>query len=172
MSQQLVGNVGLFYASYRLSRLGWNVLPTMRNAKGVDVLMYSQDGRRRLTIQVKSLSKREAVALGGKLSHYSLADFWIVCRHVLSGNPECFILTAHEVGALARKNVNGKGEVSYWLEPPQYEAAEYRERWDRIGSGADDTNSPASLDDLLASVTDQNLHDEVDLGAPVGREGW
>ncbi len=29
---QVVGNVGLFYVCYKLSRLGWNVMPTARNA--------------------------------------------------------------------------------------------------------------------------------------------
>jgi antitoxin MazE len=28
------------------------------------------------------------------------------------------------------------------------------------------------LDDLLAGVTDANLHGEVETGAPVGREAW
>jgi antitoxin MazE len=29
-----------------------------------------------------------------------------------------------------------------------------------------------SLEDLLAQVTDENLHAEVDIGSPVGRESW
>lgn len=29
-----------------------------------------------------------------------------------------------------------------------------------------------SLEELLARVTDENLHDEVDAGPPVGREIW
>jgi len=29
-----------------------------------------------------------------------------------------------------------------------------------------------TLDSLLAKVTDQNLHGEIDTGAPVGREVW
>lgn len=29
-----------------------------------------------------------------------------------------------------------------------------------------------SLDQLLSAVTDDNLHGEVDTGAPVGREAW
>jgi hypothetical protein len=35
LNNQVVGNVGLFYVCYRLSRLGWNVMPTARNARGV-----------------------------------------------------------------------------------------------------------------------------------------
>lgn len=29
-----------------------------------------------------------------------------------------------------------------------------------------------SLDQLLAAVTDENLHREIDTGAPAGREAW
>jgi antitoxin MazE len=31
---------------------------------------------------------------------------------------------------------------------------------------------PYTLDQLLAAVTDDNLHGEIDTGAPVGQEGW
>jgi len=39
-SAQVVGNIGLYYAAYRLSEYGWNVMPTARNARGVDLLAY------------------------------------------------------------------------------------------------------------------------------------
>ena len=32
--------------------------------------------------------------------------------------------------------------------------------------------SPLNLDELLAAVTPENLHGEVDTGPPVGRENW
>ncbi|MXY22977.1 MAG: AbrB/MazE/SpoVT family DNA-binding domain-containing protein [Acidobacteria bacterium] len=32
--------------------------------------------------------------------------------------------------------------------------------------------SPATLDDLLARVTEDNLHGEVETGSPVGGEAW
>ena len=31
---QVVGNIGMYYAAYRLSQQGWNVMPTARNARG------------------------------------------------------------------------------------------------------------------------------------------
>jgi hypothetical protein len=37
LSSQTVGNIGLFYVCYQLSRRGWNVMPTSRNARGMDV---------------------------------------------------------------------------------------------------------------------------------------
>ena len=61
---QIVGNIGLYYVCFKLSELGWNVMPTSRNARGIDVICFSMDGTRMLTIQVKSLSKRSPVPLG------------------------------------------------------------------------------------------------------------
>ena len=28
----------MYYACYHLSKLGWNVMPTARNAKGIDII--------------------------------------------------------------------------------------------------------------------------------------
>jgi len=78
LNQQIVGNIGLFYICYRLSRLGWNVMPTTRNAKGIDILIYSQDASRTRTIQVKTLSRRNPVPLGSKLDNL-LADYVVIC---------------------------------------------------------------------------------------------
>ena len=33
-------------------------------------------------------------------------------------------------------------------------------------------NPSATLDELLAGITEDNLHEEVDFGPPVGRENW
>src|SRR6266568_2039711 len=79
--RQITGNIGLYYVCYRLSRLGWNVMPTARNARGIDVLIYSQDASRTRTIQVKTLSQGSPVPLSNKLDHL-FADFVVVCRHV------------------------------------------------------------------------------------------
>jgi hypothetical protein len=135
-SSQTVGNTGLFYVCYRLSFSGWNVMPTSRNAKGIDILVYSQDTSRMLTIQVKTLSKGSPVGLGNKLDHL-FADFVVVCRHVLRKTPECFVLTSEEVRRLARQAYPKKkeGKVSFWLQPRDYGTDEFLEKWERIGLG-------------------------------------
>jgi hypothetical protein len=38
---QVVGNIGMYYAAYRLSQQCWNVMPTGRNARGVSRLAMS-----------------------------------------------------------------------------------------------------------------------------------
>src|SRR5258708_5546242 len=132
-NQQTVGNIGLFYVCYRLSRMGWNVMPTARNAKGIDILIYSQDAARTQTIQVKTLSKGSPVPLSNKLDHL-FADFVVVCRHVIRETPECFVLTPREVRQLAHRGEKN-GKVSFWLQPRNYAIDEFREKWERIGSG-------------------------------------
>jgi hypothetical protein len=135
MSNQIVGNVGLYYVCYRLSSLGWNVMPTARNARGIDIIIYSQDAKRTLTIQVKALSKRAHVPLG-RAGYTLFGNFFIVCRDVASTKPECFILVPEEVKRLAhrsRPTVNG---ISYWLQTNAYDKNEFRETWDKIGTGA------------------------------------
>src|SRR5277367_1271042 len=67
VNQQTVGNIGLFYVCHQLSRMGWNVMPTARNAKGVDILIYSQDASQTHTVQVKTLSKGSPVPMSNKL---------------------------------------------------------------------------------------------------------
>lgn len=133
-NNQVVGNVGLFYVCYRLSRLGWNVMPTARNARGIDILIYSQDATRTHTLQVKALSRRSPVPLGGKLDGL-FGDFFIVCRNVALETPECFVLTPSEVRSLAHKGEKD-GKTSYWLQPKQYETLQFHDKWDRIGRGS------------------------------------
>ena len=110
---QVVGNVGLFYVCYRLSKWGWNVMPTARNARGIDIVIYSQDASRTHTIQVKTLSKRHPVPLSGTLDRL-LGDFFVICRNVVTDSPERFVQRPDEVRARANRGEQ-EGRVSDWL---------------------------------------------------------
>lgn len=110
-NQQTVANVGLFYVCYRLSLMGWNVMPTTRNARGIDIVIYSQDASRKQTIQVKALSKGSPVPLSNKRDHL-FADFVVVCRHVIREIPECFVLTPMEIRNLVHRGEKD-GRVSF-----------------------------------------------------------
>jgi hypothetical protein len=134
LNPQLTGNVGLYYCCYHLSLRGWNVMPTARNARGVDIIAYSQDATTKFAIQVKSLSIRNPVPLGASVDKI-MGDFWIVVNKVASPSPSAFILRPSEVRILARR-VEKEGRVSYWLEPSRYDKDEFREKWERIGDGS------------------------------------
>jgi hypothetical protein len=75
VGNQIVGNIGMYYAAYRLSQQGWNVMPTARNARGVDLLVYDVRAHIYKGIQVKALSKRIPVPLGKTLDNL-MGDWW------------------------------------------------------------------------------------------------
>jgi len=126
---QIVGNTGLYYVSYQLSKFGWNVMPTTRNAKGIDIVAYNQDASRYIGIQVKSLSARAPVPLGTSLEKI-MGDFWIVVNN-LSGDPNCYILLPDEVKQLAYRGEKEE-RVSYWLQPNVYDKEDYKDAWHRL----------------------------------------
>jgi hypothetical protein len=53
LNPQLTGNVGPVLLLLSAFPLGWNVMPTARNARGVDVIAYSADASRFVGVQVK-----------------------------------------------------------------------------------------------------------------------
>ena len=128
----IIGNVGLYYTCYQLSRMGWNVMPTSRNARGIDIVAYSSDGSCFKGIQVKSLSKSNPVPIGGTLDKI-MGDFWVVVNNVLE-KPNAFVMLPSEVKRDVHRGEKD-GRVSYWLQPKSYDRDEYREAWDRIGHG-------------------------------------
>jgi hypothetical protein len=132
LDPQLTGNAGLYYCCYQLSLLGWNVMPTARNARGVDILVYSQDANRKLAIQVKALSKRNPVPLGSSLDKV-MGDVWVIVNKVAT-SPSAFILLPSEVKELAKKGEK-EGRISYWLQPTSYEQPLFHDKWERIGHG-------------------------------------
>lgn len=130
---QVTGNAGLYYCCYKLSLLGWNVMPTARNARGIDILIYSADASRKLAVQVKSLSKRAPVPLGQRLDGL-MGDYWVVV-HSVANEPKAFILLPQEVQAGAHRGEKD-GRVSFWLQPKAYCLPQFEEAWARIGRGS------------------------------------
>src|SRR3546814_2228435 len=120
MRHQLTGNVGLYHVARELSRRGWHVMPTVRNARGADLYAASDDEARVLPIQSKALSKRAPVPLGGSLDRLC-SHWWVVTIHANTASPTCFVLTLGEVKAAANLGVNQAGTASYWLQPKRSE---------------------------------------------------
>ena len=141
LSNHVVGNVGLYFVCYKLSCLGWNVMPTARNARGIDIVIYNQNASRTVTLQVKALSKPSPVPLGSNVNKL-FGDFFIICRNVATSTPECFILTPEEVKKRAYRSKGyslSTGRRSHWLQPNEYATDEFREKWERIGKGVQDS---------------------------------
>lgn len=113
---QLTGNAGLNYAAWQLSRRGWHVMPTVRNARGSDLIAINDDETMFLGVQSKALSKRSAVPLGLNIDILR-SDWWIITIRANSDSPTCYIMRLDEVKALAGQDKNGG---AWWLEPRSY----------------------------------------------------
>jgi len=131
---QVVGNIGMYYAAHRLSQHGWNVMPTSRNARGVDLLAYDVSAHIFKGIQVKALSRRDNVRLGNTLDKF-MGDWWIIVTNAATTIPVRFIMEPREVKQLARRSEKKGRDAIYWLQPNQYDTDKFREAWDRIGQG-------------------------------------
>ncbi len=128
---QVTGNIGLYWTCFHLSRMGWNAMPTSRNARGVDIIAYNRDCSRMIAIQVKTLSKRNPVPLGKSLDKV-MGHFWVIVNNVVT-QPQTYVLLPQEVIELAHRGEK-EGRVSYWLQPSSYCVEEFHEAWDRIGN--------------------------------------
>jgi hypothetical protein len=53
-------------------------MPTSRNARGVDIIAYNRDCSKKITIQVKALSKKKAPVPLGKSIDGVMGDFWVI----------------------------------------------------------------------------------------------
>lgn len=144
MRHQLTGNAGLYHVARELSRRGWHVMPTVRNARGADLYAASDDEATVLPIQSKALSKRDPVPLGGSLDTLR-SPWWIITIRANTAAPTCYVLTMEEVKALAHRGVSPTtGKVSYWLQPKSYCQPEYEEAWHRLGNPSGNLALPAN----------------------------
>lgn len=68
MRHQLTGNAGLYHVPRELSRGGWHVMSTIRNARGADLHAANDDELPVLPIQSKALFSSAPVPLGSSLN--------------------------------------------------------------------------------------------------------
>ena len=127
---QLTGNSGLYFAAWHLSRRGWHVMPTVRNARGSDLIVANDDETVYFGVQSKALSKRVPVPLGLNLDSLR-SDWWVITINANTDKPVCFILQLDEIRALAFRS---KDAGAYWLQPKAYDREEFREAWHRLGA--------------------------------------
>lgn len=128
---QLVGNIGLYYVCYELSKRGWNAMPTARNARGVDIVVYNQKGTVSHTLQVKSLTKRNPAPFGSSLGGL-IADYIFIVNNVYE-TPNVYIVDTSTAKLRIHEGIKN-GRKSYWFQPRDYDKFKYN--WDIIGQGA------------------------------------
>jgi len=126
----IVGNIGLYYACYELSKRGWNVLPTSRNTKGIDIVIFDYQNKIHHSIQVKTLTKNDPLPSGDPKN--IIAAFYFICRNYDKEIPEIFIATNKEISNLTIKRTKNNKE-SYWIHTKDYE--QFKNQWEKIGTG-------------------------------------
>lgn len=132
LETQVTGNIGMYFACYKLSCMSWNVMPTARNARGIDIIAYNKSGTNFIGVQVKSLTKRKPVPLGNSLEKV-MGDYWLVINNV-GKEPNVFVMLPEEIRNLAHRGEKN-GVVSYWLQPTSYDTANFKDALHRIGYG-------------------------------------
>ncbi|WP_316859102.1 hypothetical protein [uncultured Cohaesibacter sp.] len=133
-SSQATGNAAMHYVGWQLSRRGWNVMPTARNAKGSDLFCSNDDESIIFGVQSKGLSKRAPVGLGSNLDNLR-SEWWILTINAKQNQPVCYILRLDEVKELCHISDPAKsksGVISHWLQPTAYDKPEFREAWHRL----------------------------------------
>jgi len=133
LQPQVTGNAGLYYVAYRLSLLAWNVMPTARNARGMDLIAYDSTGKDFRGIQVKALSRRSAVPLGTDLENI-MGDWWVIVINVRT-EPLAFVMRPEEIKNRSTRDKGGPR--AYWLSARGYDDPKFRDAWLRIGRGDD-----------------------------------
>lgn len=124
-NNQITGNVGMYYACYQLSKIGLNVLPTSRNAKGADIIAYSNDHERFFTIQVKAMSKLANISLGKSLKKVE-CEWWIIVFDVYHES-QAYILARQEIVDSAKLY-----QDIYWAQKNEFANEEALNQWKRI----------------------------------------
>jgi hypothetical protein len=125
------GSIGLFWVCYQLAKRGWNVMPTARNARGVDVLAVNDAGKQ-ISLQVKTLSARDAVNIADIDDLAKQAGFLVVVMNARTEAPECYILTTEAARPLVRKH-----ETRPWI--PVGLLATHRDKWNVLDPAPEST---------------------------------
>jgi hypothetical protein len=133
-SSQATGNAAMHYVAWQLSKRGWHVMPTMRNAKGSDLYCANDAESVVFGVQSNGLSKRDLVGLGTNLDNLR-SQWWIITINAKSDSPTCFVMERQEVVDLCAASDAAKshnGVISYWLSPKAYDQEQFRDAWHRL----------------------------------------
>lgn len=136
-NKQIIGNQGLHFVAFMLSRRGFNLAITARNSKGADILIYNDECDSVKTIQVKSVTDRYSVNVGSakdkEIVPQLICDYWIFVN-LGYASPRCYIFTRDEAQAIVKRNYNaGKDDkFNWWLQRADIYLPEFEEKWEKI----------------------------------------
>jgi hypothetical protein len=103
-------------------------MPTSRNARGVDIVIYDKKGGNSHTIQVKALSKRNPAPFGSNLNSL-IAEYIFIVNNVFEV-PNLYIVDTSKATPLIHEGLKND-KKSYWFQPKDYE--QFKNNWGVIG---------------------------------------
>ena len=144
--KQLTGNAGVYHVARELSRHGWNVMLTVRNARGADLFAVSASEEICHPIQVKSHGPKPQDLSLGLQPDGLVTPWWVFVSDAANSDkqPTCYVLGLEEVLKLRTRDPGtrtGKPESERlcWLDRRFYtpgsdrELHDAREAWGKLG---------------------------------------
>jgi hypothetical protein len=146
-ARQLVGNAGVYHVARELSRHSWNVLLTVRNARGADLYAISQSERLVVPIQVKAhTAKPNDIELGLNPERF-VTPWWVVVAFAATTEPVSYVVSLADILELKVRDPgirSGKPEDQrkWWFSRHYFtpgnvrELTDARDAWHRLGDPA------------------------------------
>ena len=132
--RQMTHNKAVDHVCYKLSELGWNVMPTALDAGGVFIRCVNEEESQTIFVKVRGRGTRDIAVSIPPSRDKIMGDFWIIVTELDYGAPTCYILLPDEIEEARETNINKKGEISHWFDR-KYDIERFKENWERIGSG-------------------------------------
>ena len=115
LSKGMTGIAGEYYVAAELSRRGYVASFTLRNTKGIDILVSSEDGSKSRAIQVKSSNNEAKAWVLNKKSELSFSDnlFYVfVNLKTVDSRPDFYIVPSKVVAKFVKES------HASWLSSP------------------------------------------------------
>ena len=130
---QLTGMTGVYYVAAELSKLGFIVTPTSRNAQGIDLLIANSNGTKSFSAQVKTNATTFSFWLLGEKNQKMKSDsFFYIFVNLRKSEIEYFIIpskiVAKKIYHQPTKN-KATGKISNWYSFPYREALKFKRKW-------------------------------------------
>ena len=160
-NNQITGNTGMYYVCYQLSRRKWNAMPTSRNAKGIDIVAYSND-EECVGIQVKTITNPVNIYFGKKVEY--IFDYLVVVvinpfANLNDKAPVVYVLSKDETKHIMTQY--GK-DMHYWLRIDLIQKIPcFENNWDKIVKNNRDKEIWDEILKIYKEINDNNQLEEL-----------
>lgn len=144
LNKTLTGVAGEYFVAAELSRRGYIASLTLRNTRGVDILVSNADATRSVGIQVKTKSRGKPRWLLSQKAESDVAEnlFYVFVNLNGAESPEYYVVPRAAVAASVRKShqqwlatpgIGGKAHKDNEMRVFQDAEKKYLNAWDSLG---------------------------------------